>query len=182
MLLGASRFTDISKKQSSSTTVNATTGGHFWEHFFLKIPRPDIKKSSGRQQHYQKSSYQKRNLRFGKKNRFYDLRTRDDINTVLNIRKMNYNFRKNVVNDSVLVQFQSQDNAKSRDIIDDSEHISDALNGLTQNFQDLSVKEQFHPTTVTILFIPDTVNELYKVQVLENLGNETKIRCSDCSS
>ena len=80
--------------------------------------------------------------------------------------KKNYNLRKPVVNDSVRLQIQTQDNASSRDIIDDSDHISDANTGLTQNFQDLSVKEQFHTT----LFIPDTVNKLYKVPVLENSG------------
>ena len=89
--------------------------------------------------------------------------------------KKNYNLRKAVVNDSVRLQIQSQDNASSRDIIDDSDPISDANTGLTQKFQDLSVKEQFHTTTGTILFIPETVNKLYKVQVLENSGHETKL-------
>ena len=56
--------------------------------------------------------------------------------------KMNYNLRKTVVNDSVRLQIQSQDNASSRDIIVDSDPISDANTGLTKNFQDLSVKEQ----------------------------------------
>ena len=86
------------------------------------------------------------------------------------------------MNDSVRLQIQSQDNASSRDIIDDSDPISDANTGLTQNFQDLSVKVQFHTTPGTILFIPDTVNEFYKVQVLENSGHETKIRYSGWSS
>ena len=95
---------------------------------------------------------------------------------------MNYNLRKTVVNDSVRLQIQSQDNASSRDIIDDSDPISDANTGLTQNFQDLSVKEQFHTTPGTILFIPDTANKLYKVQVLENSGHETKIRYSGWDS
>ena len=67
---------------------------------------------------------------------------------------MNYNLREIVVNDSVRIQIQSRDNASSRDIIDDSDPISDANAGLTQNFQDLSVKEQFHTTPGTILFIP----------------------------
>ena len=96
--------------------------------------------------------------------------------------KLNYNLRKTVVNDSVRQQIQSQDNASSRDIIDDSEPISDANTGLTQHFQDLSVKEQFHTKPGTILFIPDTVNKLYKVQVLENSGHETKTRYSDWGS
>ena len=95
--------------------------------------------------------------------------------------KMNYNLRKTNVNDSVRLRIQSQDNASSRDIIDDSDPISDANTGLTQNFQDLSVKEQFH-TTIIILLIPDTVNKLYKVQVLENSVHETKIRYSGWGS
>ena len=90
---------------------------------------------------------------------------------------MNYNLRKIVVNESVCLQFQSQDNASSRDN-GDSDTISDAHTGLTQNFYDLSVKEQFHTKTGTILFIPGTVKKLYKVQVLENLGHENKIRYS----
>ena len=45
--------------------------------------------------------------------------------------KMNYNLRKTVVNDSVRPQIQSQDNDSSRDIIVDSEPISDANTGLT---------------------------------------------------
>ena len=90
--------------------------------------------------------------------------------------KTNYNLRKTVVNDSVRLHLQSQDNASSRDIIDNSDPISDAHTGLTQNFQHLSLKEQFHTTPGTILFIPDTANKLYKVQVLENSGHETKIR------
>ena len=114
---------------------------------------------------------EKKILRFGKALPY-------DINTVSNMGKMNYNLRKNVVNDSVRLPIQSQDNASSRDVIDDPDPISDANTGLTQNFQDLSVKEQFHTTTGTILFIPDTVNKLYKVQVLENSGHETKIRYS----
>ena len=62
-----------------------------------------------------------------------------------------------VVNDSVHLQIQSQDNASSRDIIDDSDPISDAHTGMTQNFQDLREKEQLHTTPRTILFIPDIV-------------------------
>ena len=96
--------------------------------------------------------------------------------------KMNYNLRKTVVNNTVRLPIQSQDNASSRDIIDDSDPISDANTALTQNFQDLSVKEQFHTTPGNILFIPDTVNKLYKVQVLENSGHETKIRYSGWGS
>ena len=96
--------------------------------------------------------------------------------------KMNHNLRKTVVNDSVRLQFQSEDNASSRDIIDDSDTISDANTGLTQNFPDLSVKEQFHTTPGTTLFIPDTVNKVYKMQVLENSGHETKIRYSGWDS
>ena len=76
------------------------------------------------------------------------------------MRKLNYNLRKTVVKGSVGLQFQSQDNASSRDIIDDSEPISDAHNGLTPNFQDLSVNDQFHTTPGIILFIPDTFNKL----------------------
>ena len=95
---------------------------------------------------------------------------------------MNYNSRKIFVNDSVRLQFQSQDNASSRDIIYDSYPISDAHSGVTQNFQDLCVKEQLHTTPGTKLFIPDTVNELYKVKVFENSGPETKIRCSGWGS
>ena len=125
----------------------------------------------------------KKNLRFGKSLRFFTICNPPfDINTVSNMGKMNYNLRKTVVNDSVRLQIQSQDNASSRDIIDDSDPISDANTGLTQNFQDLSVKQQFHTTPGTILFIPDTVNKLYKVQVLENSGHETKIRYSGWGS
>ena len=92
--------------------------------------------------------------------------------------KMNYNLKKTVVNDSVRLQFQSQDNASSRDIMYDSDPIIDTNTGLTQNFQDLSVKEQFQRTPGTILFNPYVVNKLYKVQVLENSGLETKVRYS----
>ena len=49
--------------------------------------------------------------------------------------KMNYNLRKTVVNDSVRLQFQPQDNASSRDIIDASDPIIDANTGLTQTFK-----------------------------------------------
>ena len=54
--------------------------------------------------------------------------------------KMKYNLRKTVLNDSVRLQLQSQDNASSRDTIDDSDPISVAHTGLTQNFQELSAK------------------------------------------
>ena len=98
------------------------------------------------------------------------------------MRKMDYNLRKTVVSDSVRLQIKSQDNSSPRDIIDDSDPISDANTGLTQNFQDLSVKEQFHTTPGTILFTPNTVNKLKKVQVLENSGHETNIGYSGWSS
>ena len=105
-----------------------------------------------------------------------------DINTVSNMGKMIYNPRKTVVSDSVCLQIQSQGKASSRDMIVYSDPNSDANSGLTQNFQDLSVKEEFHTTPGTILFIPDTVKKLYKVQVLEKSGHETKIRCSGWGS
>ena len=54
--------------------------------------------------------------------------------------KMNHHLRKTVVNDSVRLHLQSQDNASSRDIINDSDPNSDAPTGLMKNFQDMSVK------------------------------------------
>ena len=54
---------------------------------------------------------------------------------------MDYNLRKTVVIHSFRLLFQSQDNASSKETIGDSNPIKDANTGLTQNFQDMSVKE-----------------------------------------
>ena len=182
MLLAPADSVTFQKKQSSTATEIATTVRTLSRKFYPKNSWAKNLKSSGRQQPNQKSSYRKKTLVQETTSFLLFAIPRNDVDTVWNIGKMKYNLRKTVVNDSVRLQVQCQDNASSRDIIDDSDAISDAPTGLTQNFQNPIVKEQFRTTPGTILFIPDTVNKLYKVQVLENSGHEIKIRYSGWGS
>ena len=48
--------------------------------------------------------------------------------------------------------------------------------GLTQELQKVSVKEIFYVAPGLVLFLPDTADKLYRVQVLENRNQYTKIR------
>ena len=52
----------------------------------------------------------------------------------------------------------------------------DMHTGLTQELQNVCVKEFFHVAAGTILFLPDTADKLYRVQVLENCDQYTKVR------
>ena len=52
----------------------------------------------------------------------------------------------------------------------------DMQTGLTQELQNVCLNEFFHVPQGTILFLPDTADKLYRVQVLENCDKYTKIK------
>ena len=52
----------------------------------------------------------------------------------------------------------------------------DTHTGLTQEFQNVSVKEFFHVAPGRVLFLPDTADKLYRVEVLENCDHFFKTR------
>ena len=79
--------------------------------------------------------------------------------------KMKYNLRNAIFDESGAKQLE---NVGTQSEPQNPETSEDMHTGLTQELQNVCVKECFHVAAGTILFLPDTSEKLYRVQVLEN--------------
>ena len=68
------------------------------------------------------------------------------------------------------------ENSPKTDICSESEVNPNPSSGLTQQMSNLTIENKFHISPGSILFIPDTADNLYKIQVIEHLLEETKVR------
>ena len=68
------------------------------------------------------------------------------------------------------------ENSPKTDIRSENEVNPIPSSGLTQTMSNLTIEYKFHISPGSILFIPDTADKLYKIQVLEHLLEETKVR------
>ena len=68
------------------------------------------------------------------------------------------------------------ENSPKTDIRSENEVNPISSSGLTQPMSNLTIENKFHISPGSILFIPDTPDKLYKIQVLEHLLEETKVR------
>ena len=86
---------------------------------------------------------------------------------------MKYNLRNAIFDESGAKQLE---NVGTQSEPQNPETSEDMHTGLTQELQNVCVKEFFHVAAGTILFLPDTSDKLYRVQVLENCDQYTKVR------
>ena len=68
------------------------------------------------------------------------------------------------------------ENLPKTDICSENEVNTYPSSGLTQQMSNLTIEKRFHISPGSFLFIPDTADKFYKIQVLENLLEETKVR------
>ena len=68
------------------------------------------------------------------------------------------------------------ENSPQTDICSETEINPNPSTGLTQQVFNLTVENKFHISPGSILFIPETAEKFYKIQVLEHLLGETKFR------
>ena len=85
---------------------------------------------------------------------------------------MKYNLRNAIFDESGAKQLE---NAGTQSEPQNPETSKDMHTGLTQELKNVCVKEFFHVAPGTILFLPDTAEKLYRVQVLE--VHQNKIFC-----
>ena len=69
------------------------------------------------------------------------------------------------------------ENSPRTDICSETEVNPDPSSGLTQQMSNHTIENKFHISPGSILFIPDTADKLYNIQVLEHLSEETKVGC-----
>ena len=81
---------------------------------------------------------------------------------------MKYNFR---TKEALTIE-----NPPRKDICFETEVNPNPSSGLTQQMSNLTIENKFHISPGFILFIPDTADKLYKIQVLERLLDKTKVR------
>ena len=86
---------------------------------------------------------------------------------------MKYNLRNAIFDESGAKQLE---NVGTKSEPKNPETSKDMHTGLTQELQNVSVKEFFHVASGTILFVPDTADKLCRVQVVEKCDQYTKIR------
>ena len=67
-------------------------------------------------------------------------------------------------------------NVGTQSELQNPETSKDMHTGLNQELQNVCIKEFFHVAPGTIIFLSDTADKLYRVQVLENCDQYTKIR------
>ena len=92
---------------------------------------------------------------------------------IFSLKKMKYNLRNTVFNDSGATQLE---NVGTQSEPRNSESSKDMHTGLTQELRKISVKEFFHVAPGTVFCLPDTTEKLYRVQVIENCVQYTKLR------
>ena len=85
---------------------------------------------------------------------------------------MKYNLKNAIFDESSAKKLQ---NVGKQSELQNPETNEDMHTGLTQELQNVCVEELFYVAPGTILFLPDTADELYRVQVLENCDQYTKI-------
>ena len=68
------------------------------------------------------------------------------------------------------------ENSPKTDICSENEVNPNPNSGLTQQMSNLTIENKFHISPGSILFIPDTADKLYTIQVLEHLLEEKKVR------
>ena len=68
------------------------------------------------------------------------------------------------------------ENSPQTDICSEIEVNPNPSSGLTQQMSNLTIENKFHISPGSILFIPDTADKVYKIQVLEHLLEEPKVR------
>ena len=86
---------------------------------------------------------------------------------------MKYNLRNAIFDKSGAKQLENVGTQSKPQNLATSKNIH---TGLTQELQNVYAKEFFHVAPGTILFLPDTADKLYRVQVIENCEHYTKIR------
>ena len=68
------------------------------------------------------------------------------------------------------------ENSPKTDFCSENEVNPNTSSVLTQEMSNLTKENKFHISLGSILFIPDTTNKLYKIQVLKYLLEEMKVR------
>ena len=68
------------------------------------------------------------------------------------------------------------ENSSKTDICSEREVNTNPSSGLTHQMSNFTIENKFHISLGSILFIPDTADKLYKIQLLEHLLEETKVR------
>ena len=86
---------------------------------------------------------------------------------------MKYNLRNTVFNRRGATQLE---NVGTQSEQQNPESSKDTHTGLTEELQNLSVKEPLHKAPGTVLFLSDTADKLYRFQIQENCDQYKKIR------
>ena len=81
---------------------------------------------------------------------------------------MKYNLR---TKDALTIE-----NSPQTDICSETELNPNPSSGLIQQILNLTIENKFHISPGSILFIPDTADKLYKIQVFKHLLDETEVR------